>query len=177
MAAQHDREQLVKAMDKSVDVQKELHSRIADRQAASLRADLLGQKAAPVTQMWLQEMENLDEQLATLPGDSLIAACLVVYGGPMHASERQDAVEVWRECVGKSGLSVCSTPFRLDAFLWRRQNQVSRCLHQVLPFQLPTLSSTAHGRHERTFRSCPEVVRLDRVFVSSISCSPPSSHH
>ena len=123
-AAQQDRDQLIKALVKSEDIRKELHSRIADRQAASLRADLLGVKAAPITQMWIQEMKDLDAQLVTLPGESLLAACLVVYGGAMSSGQRLEAVGLWRECIQEAGLHIPSAPFNLDLFLWRRQDQL-----------------------------------------------------
>lgn len=124
MAAQQDREQLLRSMDKSEDVRKEIYSRISDRQAASLRADLLGVKATPITEIWLLEMGDLDAQLSSLPGESLIASCLTVYGGAMAMSERSKAVGIWRECIQEAGLSVSSNPFNLDLFLWRRQGQL-----------------------------------------------------
>jgi hypothetical protein len=177
MAAQQDREQLVKVMNKSEDIQKELNSRIADRQAASLRADLLGQKAGPITQMWLREMEDLDEQLASLPGDSAIAACLAVYGGPMHSSERNSVVEVWRECVEKAGLPVSSSSFNLDTFLWRRHRQVR---WQDLPVHglfllmcFPLTLQLTEGMNDHSLAAMRSSGWLESLFLASLAPRPP----
>lgn len=176
LTAQQDREQLIKAMNKCEDVEKELLSRIADRQAASLRADLLGQKAEPITQMWLQEMEDLDEQLASLLGDSLVSACLAVYGGPMHSSERKEAVRIWRECIEQSGLSVCSNSFCLDTFLWRRQRQVSSFDMAICPPTSPYPSCSNQltgGMKDHALAAVRSSGWIEPLLLVSLAVRPP----
>jgi hypothetical protein len=67
---------------------------------------------------WNKRMERLKEQTMKLQGDSLLAACSVVYMGPLPEALRAEVLDEWKAALSDSGAAVAFSPdFHLHSFM------------------------------------------------------------
>ncbi|KAM8794253.1 dynein axonemal heavy chain 2 [Eudromia elegans] len=97
--------------------QEELGRRAQDTEARLERAARLGRGLAGERARWQRAVQGLDEALATVAGDSVLAAAGLAYLGPFAAPDRHELLaRAWEPELRGQGLP-CAPEFSLAAFL------------------------------------------------------------
>ena len=74
----------------------QLEGQVKQMSERLVRAQALSYSLEEESQRWKQTLMDVEKSLKVLIGNSIIGAMMVAYGGCMRQTERQMAVEKWR---------------------------------------------------------------------------------